>query len=90
VGVFHWDRGAWLLYFLPPKTTMNGQRYMEMLKEKLVFWMHQHRATHFLQDRAPCHTRKKVITFLKEANIPVMDWPGSSPDLNPIEICGRS
>ena len=25
------------------------------------------------------------MAFLKEANIPVMDWPGNSPDLNPIE-----
>jgi transposase len=25
------------------------------------------------------------MAFLKEAKIPVMDWPGNSPDLNPIE-----
>jgi hypothetical protein len=49
--------GRGSLYFLPPKTTMNGQRYMDM-KEKLVFWMRHHQATHFLQDGAPCHTSK--------------------------------
>lgn len=84
-GCFTGSGGRGSLYFLPPKTTMNGQRYMDMLKEKLVFWMRHHRATHFLQDGAPCHTSKKVMAFLKEANIPVMDWPGNSPDLNPIE-----
>jgi transposase len=42
-------------------------------------------ATKFLQDGAPCHTAKKVKAFLKENNVSVMDWPGNSPDLNPIE-----
>jgi len=39
----------------------------------------------FMQDSAPCHTAKSVITFLNSKNIPLLDWPGNSPDLNPIE-----
>jgi hypothetical protein len=30
------------LYFLLSKTTMNGQRFIEMLKDKLVFWIRHH------------------------------------------------
>lgn len=39
----------------------------------------------FMQDNAPCHTCKKVKSFIAEENIDVMDWPAQSPDLNPIE-----
>jgi transposase len=64
---------------------MNSDRYIAMLEDKLIFWMNHHKAKHFLQDGAPCHTSKKVMAFLKEKKISVMDWPGNSPDLNPIE-----
>ncbi len=78
--------GDWgSLYFLPPKTTMNGDGDMEMLREKLLFWMDHHKATHFFQDGAPCHKSKKVMALLKEQKFAVMDWPGNSPDLSPIE-----
>jgi DDE superfamily endonuclease len=39
----------------------------------------------FMQDNAPCHKAKEVLEFLMERNIPVMEWPPQSPDLNPIE-----
>ena len=39
----------------------------------------------FMQDNAPCHKAKVVMNFLKAENVTVMDWPPSSPDLNPIE-----
>ncbi len=68
-----------------PKTTMYGERYIDMLRDKLIFWMHHHHATHFLQDGAPCHTSKKVMAFLRQQNFSLMDWPGNSSDLNPIE-----
>jgi transposase len=84
-GCFSGAGGRGSLYFLPPKTTMNGDRYMEMLREKLIFWMDHHKATHFLQDGAPCHKSKKVMAFLKQQKFALMDWPGNSPDLNPIE-----
>lgn len=84
-GCFSGQGGRGSIYFLPPKTTMNSDRYMAMLDEKLFQFMDLHGATHFLQDGAPCHTSKKVMGFLKEKKIAVMDWPGNSPDLNPIE-----
>lgn len=39
----------------------------------------------FQQDGAPCHTAKKCVEWFTSNNIRVMNWPGNSPDLNPIE-----
>ena len=39
----------------------------------------------FMQDGAPCHRAKIVTQFLKAQTINILDWPGNSPDLNPIE-----
>ena len=39
----------------------------------------------FQQDLAPCHTSKNMHTFFEEKDITILDWPGNSPDLNPIE-----
>jgi transposase len=82
---FTGDVGRGGLYFLPKNVTMNGERYKEVLENHLLPFMEIHRASHFLQDGAPCHTSKKVKDFLKEKDVVVMDWPGNSPDLNPIE-----
>ena len=38
-----------------------------------------------MHDNAPCHTSKKVKSFLVDNRVQVMDWPAQSPDLNPIE-----
>ena len=37
-----------------------------------------------MQDSAPFHNSKLVSDFLKK-NIKTLDWPGNSPDFNPIE-----
>jgi transposase len=55
-----------------------------MLDNQLQPFMALHRPIHFLQDGAPCHTSKKVKEFLKDKDMTVLDWPGNSPDLNPI------
>lgn len=39
----------------------------------------------FQQDGAPCHTAKKCIAWCKKNKVELLDWPGNSPDLNPIE-----
>ncbi len=72
-GCFSGICGQSFLYFLPPKTTMNGDRYeyMELLKEN------HHKASHFLQDGALCHKSKKVMAFLHQQNFSVIDWPGN-------------
>ena len=38
-----------------------------------------------MQDGAPCHTAKSIKNLIASQKIPLLDWPGNSPDLNPIE-----
>ena len=50
--------------------------------------MKLHNCHYFQQDGAPCHTAKLVKRWLEEQEIQLIcPWPGSSPDLNPIENC---
>ena len=39
----------------------------------------------FMQDNAPCHKAKSTIAWLQNQQIPLLPWPPTSPDLNPIE-----
>jgi transposase len=39
----------------------------------------------FMQDNAPAHTCQLVKDFLHSVQLPVLNWPPQSPDLNPIE-----
>ena len=50
-------RGAAGLYFIPPNTTMNGPKYVELLKEKLKLQMHIHGCTIFMENGAPCQIK---------------------------------
>ena len=38
-----------------------------------------------MQDNCPVHTAAIVKERLKELEIPILEWPPYSPDLNPIE-----
>ena len=38
-----------------------------------------------MQDGAPCHRSKVAKKFLDSNNIDLLEWPGNSPDINPIE-----
>jgi arsenate reductase-like glutaredoxin family protein len=73
------------LYFLPKNATMNSDFYISCLNDHLLTFFHIHKCQYFLQDGAPCHTSKKTKKWLADKNIPLLDWPGNSPDLNPIE-----
>lgn len=86
-GCFSASRGRGGLFFLPKNQMMNGEVYKQVLQDHLFPFMQIHGSKFFLQDGAPCHTSKKVMAFLreKEESFSIMDWPGNSPDLNPIE-----
>lgn len=73
------------LYFIPQKETVNAVRYRNILAEKLMTAMTIHGCTIFQQDSAPAHTAKLVKDWLKMKKVSVLEWPGNSPDLNPIE-----
>lgn len=79
-------RGA--LWFMPPDTTINAKVYLSILKDKLPNFMAIHKCSKFQHDGAPCHSAKTVTKWIQEQGFELIHpWPGSSPDLNPIENC---
>lgn len=69
--------------------TMRQEQYRDILQTRLIpqlrEWFRNGEPVTFMQDGAPCHTAKSVKAFLQERNIPLLSWPGNSPDMNPIE-----
>ncbi|KAG1692357.1 hypothetical protein DVH05_028688 [Phytophthora capsici] len=65
----------------------NSLDYQETLTNYLLPFgegMHEGRYT-FQQDNASIHSSKSTTVFLESLDVPVLDWPSLSPDLNPIE-----
>ena len=83
-GAFSGNVGRGGLYFLPKNKTMKGSNYIKVLEEHLNFWA-IHGCDYFMHDGAPAHKAKIVTKFLNDHNINILEWPGNSPDLNPIE-----
>ena len=73
------------LFFLPAGMTMNSKTYLNVLKDKLRLHMTVHNATTLMHDGAPCHRAKIVSDWLQSNSVNVLQWPGNSPDCNPIE-----
>jgi len=70
--------------------TVNADKYIkEVLQCKLVASARDIFGSDqpfiFQQDGAPCHTAKKCMSWFTENHIELLEWPGNSPDLNPIE-----
>lgn len=78
-------KGRGCLYFIPVGKTVNSDMYLEILNDKLVRSMEILQCGIFQQDSAPAHTSRKVQKWMKDNQIKVLEWPGNSPDLNPIE-----
>jgi len=77
--------GRGSLYFVEPKTTVNSAEYLKILQSKLLQTLHIHHCRIFQQDGAPAHTSRVVKQWMSSHGIQVLEWPGNSPDLNPIE-----
>ena len=78
--------GVGELVILPKNVMMNQYNYLELLCDYLPDSFEKAKANFFMQDGAPCHTAKSVKQWLNDCEVPFFsDWPGSSPDLNPIE-----
>ena len=73
------------LYFFLKGQTMNARIYHQVLQRHMTHYFELHGCSHFQHDSAPCHTAKSIKTYLASKGIPTIDWPGNSPDLNPIE-----
>lgn len=75
------------LYFV--EGTMDACQYQFLIDDILCPHFNYLRccrhSTTFMQDGAPCHRAKSTINMLKRCDIPILAWPGNSPDLNPIE-----
>lgn len=84
-GAFSGAEGRAGLYFLPKGKTMDGDTYHQVLKDHLIGFYRQQNCECFMHDGAPPHRKNKVTQLLAENNIEVLEWPGNSPDLNPIE-----
>ena len=85
VNVCCWNGCLW---FMPPNTTISSQVYLNTLQEELQDSMLNGHCHWFQHDGAPCHSAKVVKNWLVGNNIQLLHpWPGSSPDLNPIENC---
>jgi transposase len=81
-------KGTAGLWFMPQGTTINAATYLSILQENLPVHMPQHNCTILQHDGAPCHSARTVRNWLAVNNYQVLErWPGSSPDLNPIEHC---
>ncbi|KAJ4440947.1 hypothetical protein ANN_10796, partial [Periplaneta americana] len=61
----------------------------EVLENRLISqlneWVPNGEKYIFMQNGAPCLTARRVKTFVASKNIPLLPWPGNSPDFNPIE-----
>jgi len=79
----HKGRGA--LTFLEKGQKMNSDLYISLMGDKLMHFMRSNECQYYQQDNAPCHTSKKSKEWFAANNIPLLDWPSNSPDLNPIE-----
>ena len=68
------------------KEKVNQYNYLELLCDKLPKAFEDTEATVFQQDGAKPHTAKSVTQWLRDCEVQfIEDWPGNSPDLNPIE-----
>ena len=66
---------------------MNIDFYLQVLEDNMLDFYNIHGSELFMHDSAPCHKARKVTRYLKQKQMNILEWPGNSPDLNPIENC---
>ena len=69
------------------QTRVNVQTYKNIVQDHVVPIIQNSgfdRDT-FMQDNAPCHKAKVVMSYLSQQDFEFTDWLPQSPDLNPIE-----
>ena len=86
-GCFSGEKGRGIQYFLPQNKKMNAELYLQVLEEHMLNFYHVHGFEVFMHDSAPCHKARKISRYFEQKQISVLEWPGNSSDLNPIETC---
>lgn len=80
------SKGPGKLYVV--EGNMNATQYMKVLETRAIpqiqEWYSNGEAI-YMHDGAPCHKAKVITEYLRSKEITTLDWPGNSPDLNPIE-----
>lgn len=79
-------KGVGNLHFIDG--TINAQKYINILEDHLLPSINSLSDMDeyiFQQDGASSHTAKATQNWFQHKEINVLDWPSSSPDLNPIE-----
>lgn len=73
---------------IPVEGTMRSQQYEDVLRTHLIPTISRdfpQGGAIFQQDKAPCHTSNHMKRFFASQNLTILEWPGNSPDINPIE-----
>ena len=71
-------------------TRLDSSKYISNILVPFLqtFWknfMRRKPQAKFMQDNAPCHKSKKVLSWFGSKKVSILVWPPQSPDLNPIE-----
>ena len=83
-GVFSMKDMLWLTF---PSKRMDSNEHMDVSGNSFVrFWNKNKELEYtFQQDNAPNHTSEASKNGLRGKEIYILEWPSSSPDLNPME-----
>jgi len=86
------EKGVGEIRILPPNQRMNSQWYNTILENEVRDTLLAHFGTlknRFQDDGAPCHRSHVVVNKRHQLGITALEWPGQSPDCNPIENMWR-
>jgi transposase len=69
---------------------LNSARYISTIRNALPYFIAanfdlKRDIWYFQQDNAPCHSAKATKKWFEDNAIYLLEWPPSSPDMNPIE-----
>jgi len=68
---------------------LDSETYVDVLQDYIInnrdYYGMNHKKFIFQHDNSSIYTAKVVKEYFQESQIPILEWPVNSPDLNPIE-----